>query len=122
MADHSFFELIDNSDQVIKEMEAAVARGLTKCAVKAEGYAKDLCPVDTGTLRRSITNKVLHKEAWIGTNVEYAPYVELGTGSQYFSGGSPEAKYQRAPRPYLKPAASEHTDEYKAIIEAELKG
>ena len=76
---------------------------------KAETYAKRLCPVDTGRLRNSITHQQYddHTEV-IGTNVEYAPYVELGT-------------VRMKARPYLRPAAENHTGEYKTIIEAEMR-
>ena len=46
---------------------------------------------------------------YIGTNVEYAPYVELG------------ARKQRA-RPYLKPAMVDHKKEYERILRDELGG
>jgi hypothetical protein len=61
-------------------------------------------------LRGSINFRELdaEKSVIIGTNVEYAPYVELGT--------SRSAAY-----PFLKPAATEHTDVYKRIVEDELK-
>lgn len=108
MAKSGFFDFQDHSGDVVREMRAALRRGLEKCAIVAEGYAKDICPVDTGTLRRSISHKVVDNMAFIGTNVEYAPYVELGTGSNHIAGGSPESQYQRAARPFLKPAASEH--------------
>ncbi len=84
----SFLHVISHADEVIKETDAAIKRGLTKCAVAAVGYAQDRCPVDTGTLRRSITYKVADKEAYIGTNVEYAPFVEFGTGAQNVPGGT----------------------------------
>ena len=48
------------------------------------GQAKTLCPADTGQLRGSIhmqvkdTGKELQGRVY--TNVEYAPYVEFGTG------------------------------------------
>ena len=71
---------------------------------KAEGYAKALCPVDTGRLRNSITHQQMDENTEvIGTNVEYAPYVELGTS-------------RMGARPYLRPAAENHTAEYRAII------
>lgn len=46
---------------------------------------------------------------YVGTNVEYAPYVEFGT-----------SKMKK--RPYLKPAVADHISEYKEIIEDFLKG
>lgn len=46
---------------------------------------------------------------YLGTNVEYAPYVEFGTSKM-------EA------RPYLKPAFNDHLSEYKNMIFNELKG
>ena len=44
--------------------------------------AKVHAPVDTGRLRSSVTKVISpdFKSAKIGTNVEYAPYVEFGTG------------------------------------------
>lgn len=101
----------DNTEQVLKELENAMERALTRIGLAAEGYAKKEAPVDTGNLRNSITHAVEmdEKAAYIGTNVEYAPYVELGTS---------RAKAQ----PFLKPAATEHGTVYKRIIEDELKG
>ena len=48
------------------------------------GQAKALCPVDKGQLRESIHQQVKDTgkaiEGRVYTNVEYAPYVEFGTG------------------------------------------
>ena len=65
----------------------------------------------TGRLRNSISHAVAEEEkaAYIGSNVEYAPYVELGTSKM-------------AARPFLTPAATQHSEEYKQIVEAVLKG
>ena len=52
---------------------------LTRSAILLEGRAKQLTPVDTGRLRASITHKVEPFRAWVGTNVTYAPFVELGS-------------------------------------------
>lgn len=104
-------EITDNSGKVKEEFQAAVLRALEKCGLTAEGYAKLLCPVDTGNLRNSITHQVDEggPAAIIGSAVEYAAYVELGTSRQ------------RA-QPYLKPAVADHVATYKGIIENELKG
>ena len=109
MADVEVIE--DNTELVAKEMESAIAQALTAIGLSAERYAKAECPVDTGRLRNSITNVVdaVGKAVYIGTNVEYGPYVELGTS-------------RRKPHPFLKPAATQHVDEYRAIIERCMKG
>lgn len=124
----------DHSAEVSAEIKAALLRGLEKIGLVAEGYAKKLCPVDTGNLRNSITHTVDEQEpaAIIGTNNEYAAYVELGTG-KYAEGGRPtpwvyqDAKGnwhmthgQRA-QPFLKPAVADHAAQYRDILESELK-
>lgn len=51
-----------------------------------QGEAKLLCPVDQGTLRNSIRTDVsVNGSKIVGnvtTNMEYAPYVEFGTGKK----------------------------------------
>lgn len=60
-----------------------VAKDLARRAVQVDRAAKNLCPVDTGRLRSSITWEVnrdgLGLYALIGSNVDYAIHVELGT-------------------------------------------
>ena len=98
----------DNSAEILKAFEQATERGLEKIGLVAEGYAKKLTPVDTGRLRNSITHEVDGNDVYIGSNVEYAPYVELGTTRQ-------------KAQPFLKPAATEHSQTYKGILESEYK-
>lgn len=102
------FELIDHSDEVIDEMKKTMERALEKIGIVGEAYAKEKCPVDTGTLRNSISHAVDNNTAIIGTNVEYAPYVELGT-------------FKMDAQPYLRPAVENHIKEYKEIAKGELK-
>lgn len=97
-----------NKDEVLSAVDQAIVRGLEICGGKAESYAKELCPVDTGRLRNSISHAQMDEKAEvIGSNVEYAPFVELGTRKM-------------AAKPYLRPAAENHSTEYKAILENEL--
>lgn len=76
--------LTDNSAEALAGLERAKARTLEIIGLKAEGYAKRLCPVGTvestgikgyrgGTLRNSITHVVNGDELSVGSNVEYAP-------------------------------------------------
>lgn len=124
----------DNSKEILAAMQEAAVRALEKCGLTAEGYAKKLAPVDTGNLRNSISHAVDEDEpaAYVGTNAEYAPYVELGTG-KYAEGGRPTPwVYQddkgswhwtagNPARPFLKPAVADHAQTYRNIIEDELK-
>ena len=48
---------------------------------------------------------------YVGTNVEYAPYVELGVQSR--------PRYPR--QPFLQPACENHKDEYKRIADDVLQ-
>ena len=86
----------DNREAFRARLQSAIPAALEEIGLVAEGHAKKKCPVDTGRLRNSITHAVEGGDsggrAVIGTNVEYAAYVELGTSRQ-------------KAQPYLKPAA-----------------
>lgn len=60
-----------------------VVRALTIVGQIGEAAAKSFAPVDTGTLRRSITYEVgkrgIEPYVRIGTNISYAVFQELGT-------------------------------------------
>lgn len=101
----------DNTSEAAEGIRGAVAAALEEIGLVAEGHAKRLCPVDTGRLRGSITHVTRPSEnaVYIGTNVEYAPYVENGTRRQ-------------RPQPFLKPAAADHGAEYRAIVERHMRG
>jgi phage gpG-like protein len=98
----------DNTKEVLSAMEKAVERGLEAIGLTAEGHAKKETPVDTGRLRNSIAHAVEDKAAYIGTNVEYAPYVELGSRG-------------RKGKHMLQRAATEHSAEYKRLLEDSMK-
>lgn len=97
----------DNTDLIKKTVEESLKVAMEQIGITAEGYAKMNCPVDTGRLRSSISHESDETTAIIGTNVEYAKYVEAGTSKM-------------EPRPYLKPAIQNHINEYKQIIANEL--
>jgi HK97 gp10 family phage protein len=102
--------IIDHSQEIINATNEAIYNALYIIGAKAADYAAGLAPVDTGRLKNSLTHEVAmdEKAVYVGTNVEYAPYVEFGT-------------YKQRPQPYLKPAIQNHMDEYKNILETELK-
>lgn len=137
-------EYRDHTEEVLNALEAAVRRGNEAIGLAAEGHAKRKITkagaVDTGRLRNSVTYALAGEEphvksykankggkgrktytyegtaegekgsgVYIGTNVEYAPGIELGThrkaGAVHF----------------LQDAATNHTDEYKRLMEDSLK-
>ena len=94
----------DNSQQILSALEKGIKNGLEAIGLTAETYAKKETPVCTGRLRNSISHSVDGEAAYIGSNVEYAPYVELGTS---------RAKAHHM----LQKAATEHSAEYKRLAE-----
>ena len=105
----------NNAEQIAKAIKTALAAALEEVGLAAEGFAKKKLTenhsVDTGRLRNSVTHAIdMGEEAvYIGTNVEYAPYVELGTS-------------RSKEKPYLRPAAQDHETEYRKIFEKHLGG
>ena len=72
---------IDTSDLDfdIAKLEKAISKEMKTTARKIERTAKELVPVHTGDLRRSIHVDGSGLEYDVSTNVEYAPYMEYGT-------------------------------------------
>ena len=102
-------QIVNNhKEEVINAAQEKITLALEAIALQAEGYVQLLTPVDTGRLRNSISHKVIGDTAYIGTNVEYAPYVEFGHHS-----------YQGAH--FLRDGITDHLDEYKQIAESILK-
>lgn len=114
----------DNSKLFEKALAEQIEQALIAIGIAAEGNAKREITkrvyntpesksgyVRTGRLRNSITHAsdAEEKAVIVGSNVEYAPYVELGTSKMIA-------------RPYLVPAVTQHTDEYKDILTAILQG
>ncbi len=109
--------------------EAAVG---TACAL-VERDAKINAPKDNGALRRSITSKV---EATGGdvtgtvyTPLEYAPYVEYGTGLFAEDGGRKDVPWHykddegnwhttsgQKPQPFMRPALNDNRDKIVRLI------
>lgn len=121
----SDIKITDNSKEVLSAFENQIRLALASMGQTAEGYAKEDCPVGTpestgkkgyigGTLRGSIANEVAEDEkaVYIGTNVEYAIYVEMRDNVHHQTGKAH----------FLRDACATHADEYKSIAETFLKG
>lgn len=129
---------IENLDKLLKKLEKLdnidLDEVLNKACILVENDAKKKCPVDKGQLRNSITHEVERTEAVVGTNTEYAPYVEIGTGifSSEGTGRQDKWSYQDAeghwhstvgqkPQPFLNPALDENRKEIIQLFREELK-
>ena len=104
-------------DSLENELPNLLEKALEKACLIVENSAKENCPVDSGQLRQSIKHEVDGLTGEIGTNVEYAPYIEIGTGIYSTQGNGRQTpwKYQDAKgqwhttkgmkaQPFLKPA------------------
>lgn len=62
----------------------ALKEALEQACLKVEADSKKNCPVEVGTLRQSITHDIEELEegiiGYVGSNIEYAPYIHQGTG------------------------------------------
>ena len=116
----------------IEELE----KNMNKACAMVERSAKQKAPKDTGALRRSITSKVEVAESTVTgvvyTPLEYAPYVEYGTGLFAEDGGRMDVpwNYQndkgewistsgQKPQPYLRPALHENREKIIRLFKKE---
>ena len=110
----------DNVAEVLAAMKKARRRGLAAIAAAGAKNAKlEVTKVvydtpespnykRTGRLRNGITPDSDDNYAYIGTNVKYAKWVELGTSKM-------------KPRPHMAPAATNYSAEYKKLMEESFK-
>ena len=131
----------DNTDEVLSALENAKKRGLTAIGMTAEGHAKKKITqakaVDTGRLRNSITFAVSGESANIssysgdhgeegGSYSGTAPNdkekaVYIGTGVSYAAGIETGSHRKAGGVHFLQDAASNHSDEYKRLMEDSMK-
>lgn len=132
---------IENLDRFTEELredvEAALKRGLGLSCALVEREAKEKAPKDTGDLRRSITSEVREQgdEIYgvVFTPLEYAPYVEYGTGLFAENGGRMDVpwNYQddegnwhstsgQHPQPFMRPALDENRNNILDLISREI--
>lgn len=115
---------IDNLGD-ISDLQKALGRA---CAL-VERAAKQNAPKGIGTLRRSITSRVEDTQGVVYTALEYAPYIEYGTGLFAEEGGRKDVPWHyrddegnwhttsgMRPRPYMRPALNDNREEIIRII------
>ena len=83
--------------ELFRSKEGPVGKTITRATIRVQRRAKQLAPVDTGRLRSSVAYEVARDGrdivGRVGTDVNYAPYIEFGT------------RRMRA-QPFLRPALS----------------
>lgn len=125
-------------DELIKTMDELadvdkIREALGKACAVVERTAKQKAPKGNGELRRSITSKVEGFEGVVYTPLEYAPYVEYGTGLFAEEGGRTDVPWSYKddkgewhstsgmhPHPYMRPALDENREEILRILKEGL--
>lgn len=129
-------EGLENLEEILEKMvdTKRVAAAMKKACALIEGEAKKNAPKGTGELRRSIESKVeIEGKEVVGTiftPLEYAPYVEFGTGL-FAEGGNGRKdvpwNYQddkgewhstsgMKPQPFMRPALQDNRNKAIEII------
>lgn len=93
--------------QVLEAIKQAKIRGLESAALIVEGETITNTPVISGQLKNSWEHEVDENTARVGSNVEYAPYVEYGTSRQ-------------TERRMLRDSINNNQDNIKSVIQSEL--
>ena len=119
--------VIERLEGIVDERKLTLALG--KACALVERSAKQKAPKGTGELRNSITSKVEGDTGIVYTPLEYAPYVEFGTGLFAENGGRQDVpwNYQddegnwhstsgMEPQPYMRPALNENREKIKRIL------
>ena len=110
-----------------------IKEALGKACAIVERSAKEKAPKGTGELRRSITSEVRDTEGVVYTPLEYAPYVEFGTGLFAEEGGRKDVPWHyqddegnwhttsgQHPQPFMRPALNENREQIIRIIKEGL--
>ena len=107
-----------------RDLNKYMRQGMMKAVSIVQEAAQAKAPRDTGTLVRSIQVDVEEDgtEGVIYSNVEYAPYVEIGTGIHSTKGNGRKTPWSykgshgwvttkgNKPQPFLEPAAHDNSD------------
>lgn len=134
---------IENLDKILaeltKKMDTATAKqAMEKACALVEASAKEKAPKDTGELRRSITSEVQEingeVQGVVFTPLEYAPYVEYGTGLFAEAGGRADVPWSykddkgewhstsgQHPQPFMRPALEANREQIIRIFKEALK-
>ena len=127
---------IDGVDGILAQLDNLVSvqrytQALQTACALVERSAKQKAPKGDGALRQSITSTVADMKGIVFTPLEYAPYVEYGTGL-FAEGGNGRTwdlpwAYQdergewhtssgQEPHPFMRPALDENRQQILALL------
>lgn len=133
---------LENMDSLIRKLNAlggnsqkALRVGVLQATKYVQGQAKLLAPVDDGQLRNSIQASVETQgdqiTGKVSTNVEYAAYVEFGTGQRGEQSPSPpkspeNLSYRQdwagmSAQPYMYPALRNNESKVRSIVASAVR-
>lgn len=135
-------EVLQKLNLFKQKLPKRTREGMEKVCLKVEADSKKNCPPSiTGNLRASITHKVVDEEdgeiaGYVGSNLDYAPYVHQGTGIYAIEGnGRKEVPWRyyderkgewqstegMKPTPFIQMAIDENMDDiinyFKGVME-----
>ena len=135
-------EVLQKLNLFKQKLPERTREGMEKVCLKVEADSKKNCPPSiTGNLRASITHKVVDEEdgeiaGYVGSNLDYAPYVHYGTGIYAIEGNGrkevPWSYYDERkgewqstegikPTPFIQMAIDENMDDiinyFKGVME-----
>lgn len=135
---------ITGVDEIVERFEEiadadALKLAMGKACALVEGEARKNAPKGNGDLRRSIESRVEEKGGEIvgvvSTPLEYAPYVEFGTGLFAENGdgrqdvpwcyqdekGEWHSTRGQKPQPFLRPALNDNRENIKKLLKKGLE-
>lgn len=132
------FRIESHVGEALEKLKEKKAQALDMVGLAGEGFCVQHFtenapyPYGTGDTRSSITHTVEGDSVKFGAGTDYAIYIEMGTGIHAGGRRTPwvfqaaDGNWYRTqgmkPRPFVKPAATEHKEEYGKIIEQTFKG
>lgn len=126
-------EIVNRLDQLAQATK--ITQKLKEACLIVERAAKQKCPSNTGDLRASIESDVDGTVGTVGTPLQYAPYVEYGTGLFAENGNGrtdvpwnyqdAEGKWHstsgQPPQPFLIPALNENREKIIELLREGIK-
>ena len=113
--------------------DESIHKALGQACALVERSAKQKAPKGDGNLRRSITSEVRGNVGKVYTPLEYAPYVEYGTGLFAEEGGRTDVPWHykddegqwhstsgMKPQPFMRPALAENREQIIRILKGGL--